>query len=277
MPELPDLEYLREFLSTKLIGVAVNELKVLAPIVVRSADPEKFSEQLKGRRIRELRRRGKYLILSFDSGALVVVSPMLSGRIHYNKIGSFSDSKTRFFLSITLVNGMEIRYSDDTAMGRIYLLDNENALNNVPKFTKLGIEALDPNLSLQKFTTLLKHFDWEVKKVLTYQSFIAGIGNAYADEVLFGARINPFRRCNTLSQEERTRLYNSMRKVLSEAIETLRTRVGENITVEVRDFMKVHGKGGQPCPVCGARISEVKDEGRKTNFCRNCQPGSLLT
>jgi formamidopyrimidine-DNA glycosylase len=112
--------------------------------------------------------------------------------------------------------------------------------------------------------------------VLTYQSFIAGIGNAYSDEILFDAKINPFRRCNSLSQEERSRLYNSMRKILTDAIETLRTRVGENISVEVRDFLRIHGKGGQPCPICGTRISEVKDEGRKTNFCRNCQPGSLF-
>ncbi|WXG43798.1 MAG: DNA-formamidopyrimidine glycosylase family protein [Promethearchaeati archaeon SRVP18_Atabeyarchaeia-1] len=275
MPELPDLEYLREFLTSKLIGVAVEDLKVMGPIVVRSADPEKFGESLKARRFESIRRRGKYLLFSFDSGALIVISPMLSGRLHYRTMGDF-DAKKRFFLSIILEDGAEIRYSDDTAMGRIYLLDNEGALNSVLKFAKLGTEALDTALSLQKFATLLKHFDWEVKRVLTYQSFIAGIGNAYSDEVLFDARINPFRRCNTLSQEESARLYNSMRKVLTEAIKTLRKRVGENIEVEVRDFMKVHGKGGQPCPTCGTKISEVKDEGRKTNFCRNCQPGSLF-
>jgi formamidopyrimidine-DNA glycosylase len=275
MPELPDLEYLREFLSGKLIGVTVNGLKVLGPIVVRSSNPEKFSEEIKGRKFQEVKRRGKYLIFYLDSGALIVISPMLSGELHYKKIGDF-DSKTRFFLSIILDDGMEVRYSDQTTMGRIYLLDNEKALNGVPKFAKLGIEALDPNLSLQKFTTLSKHFDWETKKVLTYQSFIAGIGNAYSDEILFDAKINPFRRCNSLSQEERSRLYNSMRKILTDAIETLRTRVGENISVEARDFLRIHGKGGQPCPICGTRISEVKDEGRKTNFCRNCQPGSLF-
>jgi formamidopyrimidine-DNA glycosylase len=275
MPELPDLEYLREFLSTKLIGVAVDGLKVLGPIVVRSSDPEKFSEDIKGTKFQDVKRRGKYLIFYLDSGALIVINPMLSGELHYKKIGDF-DSKTRFFLSIILDDGMEVRYSDQTAMGRIYLLDNEKALNSVPKFAKLGMEVLDPSLSLQKFTTLSKHFDWETKKVLTYQSFIAGIGNAYSDEILFDAKINPFRRCNTLSQEERSRLYNSMRKILTDAIETLRARVGENISVEVRDFLKIHGKGGQPCPICGTRISEVKDEGRKTNFCRNCQPGSLF-
>jgi formamidopyrimidine-DNA glycosylase len=276
MPELPDLEYLRGFLSSKLTGVVVSELKVLGPIVVRSSDPERFSQQLRGRRFKDIKRRGKYLIFSFDSEALIVVSPMLSGRLHYKKLGDF-DMKSRFFLSITLENGMEIRYSDDTSMGRIYLLDNEKALDSVPKFAKLGIEALDPTLSAQKFSTLLKHFDWEIKKVLTYQALIAGLGNAYADEILFDARINPFRRSSTLSIEERNRLYTSMRKVLAESIAKIEARVGENINTEIRDFMKIHGRGGQTCPVCGSRISEVREEGRKTNFCRTCQPGTLFT
>jgi formamidopyrimidine-DNA glycosylase len=276
MPELPDLEYLREFLSSRLISVAVDDLRVMAPIVVRSADPERFAESLRGRRFSDVKRRGKYLLFYFDSGAMIVISPMLSGRIHYKKPGEF-DAKAKFFLSIALGNGMEIRYSDETSMGRIYLLNNETELKSVPKFDKLGVEALDEGLSSQKFGTLLKHFDWETKKVLTYQSFIAGIGNAYADEILFEARINPFRKCSTLSPEERARLYISLKEVLGNALEILRKRIGDNVDIEVRDFLKVHGKGGQPCPVCGTRISEVKDMGRKTNFCRNCQPGSLFS
>jgi formamidopyrimidine-DNA glycosylase len=275
MPELPDLEYLKGFLSSKLIGVEVAELRVLKPIVVRCSDPSAFSSLLKGSRFREIRRRGKFLIFSFDSGALIVINPMLSGRIHYRKIGEFTDGK--FFVSISLGNGMELRYSDETSMGKIYLLENEKALNSVPKFAKLGTEALDPSLTEQKFSTLIKHFQWEVKKALTYQSFIAGIGNAYADEILFEARISPYKRCDSLSAEERTRLHKSITKVLTDAIDTLRSKVGENIQIEIRDFLKIHGKAGQPCPVCGTRISEVKDEGRKTNFCRTCQPGTLFT
>jgi formamidopyrimidine-DNA glycosylase len=275
MPELPDLEYIREFLSSRLIGVAVDDLRVMAPIVVRSPDPVKFAQSLRGRRFSDIKRRGKYLLFTFDSGALIVVSPMLSGRIHYRKLGEF-DAKGKFFISLTLRNGMEIRYSDETSMGRIYLLNNDNELNSVPKFNKLGTEALDPSLSPQRFSMLLKHFDWEIKKVLTYQSLIAGIGNAYADEILFDARINPYRKSSTLSPEERSRLYLSVKEVLTNALEILRKRIGENIDVELRDFMKIHGKGGQPCPVCGTKISEVKDMGRKTDFCRNCQPGSLF-
>lgn len=199
---------------------------------------------------------------------------MLSGRLHYNKIGE--SGKGKFFLSITLENGKEIKYSDETSMGQIYFLENEKELDKVPKFTKLGVEAIDPNLSVEKFSKLIRHFPWEAKNVLTYQTFVAGIGNAYADEILLDAHISPFKKCNTLSEEERTRLYHSMRKVLTVAIETLRERVGENIHIEIRNFLKIHNKGGQPCPICGTKISEVSTEGRKTSFCRKCQPGTLF-
>jgi len=274
MPELPDLEYIREFLSSRVIGLAIAELRVLGPIVVRSSDPDRFSNIMRGKRFKEVRRRGKFLIFSFDSGALVVINSMLSGRLHYKEIGE--RGKGKFFLSISLENGMEIRYSDETSMGQIYFLENEKELDKVPKFTKLGVEAIDPNLSVETFIKLIRHFPWEAKNVLTYQTFVAGIGNAYADEILFDARISPFKKCNTLSEEERTRLYHSMRKVLTVAIETLRERVGDNIHIEIRNFLKIHNKGGQPCPICGTKISEVSAEGRKTSFCRKCQPGTLF-
>ncbi len=97
---------------------------------------------------------------------------------------------------------------------------------------------------------------------------MAGIGNAYADEICWQAGLYPFRRVSSLSEDEKERLYTSMQTVLAEAIETLRARVGSAIDVEVRDFLAVHGKAGQPCPRCGSTISQVKRERIATHFCR---------
>jgi ribosomal protein S13 len=116
----------------------------------------------------------------------------------------------------------------------------------------------------------------EIKRVLARQSFVAGIGNAYADEICWRAGIYPFRRRSRLSDDEVERLYTAMRDALVEALETLRARVGDAIDKEVRDFLSVHGKAGQPCPRCGSAISEVKRERRATHFCRACQPGLLI-
>ena len=100
--------------------------------------------------------------------------------------------------------------------------------------------------------------------------------NAYADEILWSARLYPFRRRTDLSDVEIAQLYAAMRSVLSEAIATLRERMGENIDVEVRDFLSVHGKAGQPCPRCGSPISQVKRQRMATHFCRTCQPGLMV-
>ena len=105
---------------------------------------------------------------------------------------------------------------------------------------------------------------------------MAGIGNAYADEICFAARLHPFRKRTSLDDEEIVRLYKAMQFVLREAVATLRDRVGTDIHREVRDFLAVHGKGGDSCPVCGDTVSEIKVQRRITNFCRTCQPGGLI-
>jgi formamidopyrimidine-DNA glycosylase len=116
----------------------------------------------------------------------------------------------------------------------------------------------------------------EIKTMLTNQSFVAGIGNAYADEICWRAQIYPFRRRPTLDQEELRRLFEAVNAVLADAISTLRQRVPDTLDVEIRDFLAVHGQPGQPCPRCGGSISEVTRERRATNFCCACQPGLMV-
>jgi formamidopyrimidine-DNA glycosylase len=126
------------------------------------------------------------------------------------------------------------------------------------------------------FRERLRRHPGEIKGILANPRFVAGIGNAYADEICWRAGIYPFRRRPTLDEQEVERLYEAMRSVLAEAVETLRVRVGEDIDTEVRDFLAVHGKAGQACPRCGSTISEVKRERRATHFCRACQPGLMV-
>ncbi len=140
----------------------------------------------------------------------------------------------------------------------------------------MGPEADDPELTLEAFRERLRKHQGEIKGVLTNQQFVAGIGNAYADEILWCAAIYPMRRRASLSPEEVDRLYNCMRIVLQRAIETLRERVGDNIDVEIRDFLAIHGKEDEECPRCGGRISTITYERSTTYFCRNCQPGLMV-
>lgn len=271
MPELPDLEVIKEYLQSLLPGQSIEMVEVLRPIVVRNLIAEGFVSSLVGKEFASVGRRGKFLILSLDGGQKLVINPMLAGRLHYCPRNERRRAKT--FLVLHLSSGTDLRYVDDKAMGKVYL---SRELELVPGFARQGPEALDPQLTLKTFRERLRRRRGEIKGILTNQAFLAGIGNAYADEILFRAGLYPFRKRPSLSAEEVERLYRAIPSVLSDAIITLRERVGDEIRVEVRDFLEVHGKGGLPCPCCGTIISEIKARGRLTNFCRTCQPGRMI-
>jgi formamidopyrimidine-DNA glycosylase len=278
MPELPDLTVLREILSPRLEGRVIAAAEVRRPIPVRNLLGGDLAAHLVGRRFGELGRRGKFLLLPFDdggalAGATLVVNPMLAGRIRHG--APLGRHRTRDVLVLALDDGSELRYHDAKDMGKLYLAAD---LDQIPTYADQGPEADDPALTPGDFRQRLRKHRGEIKWILTNQRFLAGIGNAYADEILWRAGIYPFRKRPKLSEDEIAVLYTSMRDVLSEAIETLRERYAADgaTDVEYRDFLDVHGKPGQPCPRCGGTISEVKRERRATHFCRTCQPGSMF-
>jgi formamidopyrimidine-DNA glycosylase len=271
MPELPDLEVIREFLAPRLTDVAIAAAEVRRPLVVRNLMGGDPAAHLVGRRFSGVERRGKFLLLPLDDGATLVVNPMLVGRLRYGQ--PLPRHRSRDALVLLLTDGQELRYNDAKDMGKVYLAAD---LAQVPTLLDMGPEADDPGLTLEAFRQRLRRHPGEIKGILTNQEFVAGIGNAYADEILWQAGIYPFRRRPSLSDDEVAALYTAMRSVLAQAIDTLRQRVGADIDVEVRDFLAVHGHSGQPCPRCGSPISEVTRERRSTNFCRTCQPGLMV-
>lgn len=270
MPELPDLEVIREFLAPRVVDVPIVSAEVRRHLVVRNLLGGDMATHLIGRRFTAIQRRGKFLILPLDDGSNIIINPMLAGRIRYG--APLDRHRARDALVIGLADGNELRYHDAKDMGKVYLTTD---LNQVPTFAELGPEATDPELSLETFRERLRRHRGEIKGILTNQSFLAGIGNAYADEICWQARIYPFRRRPSLDDDETARLHAALEIVLAEAIDTLRDRVGESIDVEVRNFLAVHGKAGQPCPRCNSPISKVTRQRRTTNFCRTCQPGLM--
>jgi formamidopyrimidine-DNA glycosylase len=270
MPELPDLEVIREYLAPRIADVAIVSADVRRPLLMRNLLGANPADHLLERRLTTAKRRGKYLILPLDSGAMLIINPMLAGRIRYGP--PLARDRTRDALVLGLADGNELRYHDAKDMGKLYLTRDPG---QVPTFAELGPEATDPNLTLEVFRERLRRHHGEIKGVLTNQRFVAGIGNAYADEICWRAKVYPFRRRPSLSDEEIAQLHAAMQTVLAEAIETLRRRVGDAIDKEIRDFLLVHGKAGQPCPRCGADVSKVTKSRRTTNFCRTCQPGLM--
>ncbi len=277
MPEAPDLEVIKEYLNANLQDAPVESCKVLRPTVVRSLAGE-VSGDLPGRKLLDAQRRGKFLTLRFSGGRSLVINPMLTGAIQHCADSVRVQKKTCIFLVVG--GGMELRYLDDRQMGKVYYIDNgedggQAQDDQVPQYTGSGPDVLS-GISLEEFQVRLKKFNGEIKGVLTRGAFISGIGNAYSDEILFAAGISPSKKCRALKPDELKALHAQCRQVLEEATDTLRERMGDDIHKKVRDFLKVHNKGGQPCPNCGGNITQLNANQRITSYCRKCQPGFLV-
>ena len=219
-----------------------------------------------------LERRGKFLIFDLSGDRMLVVNPMLTGGFQYCLPSERLFKKT--CLLFELSNGYQLRYLDDKQMGRVYYV-NGSQVDQVPQLATQGPDVLAP-MDLEEFRQRLGKFRGEIKGVLTRGRVVSGIGNAYADEVLFEAKIYPYKKCGQLSEDELRRLHAAIRSVLKDAVRSVRERTGDRIHVKNRDFLKVHNRGGEPCPRCGNKISEVTANRRITSYCRRCQPGLLI-
>ena len=186
---------------------------------------------------------------------MLVVNAMLVGRFLHVPPERKRHARTCF--TLTLSDGCELRYVDQRLMGNVYLVRQEE---------------LDPALDETAFLERLKRYRGQVKNVLVNAEFVAGIGNAYADEVLFVAQVHPFTMVSALSEERRRGLYRALHEVLDWAIPIVAEEMGEDTAKKPRDFLRVPRKSGEACPVCGATISEVSLNRRVTSFCRQCQP-----
>ncbi len=275
MPELPELEVVREVLQRRVVGQSITDVQVIppgGPIVVRDLTGRGFEQALKEARIAGIERRGKFLVFTFEPRTeplYLAVNPKLTGRLQLAAAAEKRLPKTH--LLFVLSGGGHLRYVDQKQMGQLYLA---RLLDQVPEYAGLGPEPFD--VDLETFRARLKPFRGEIKGVLTRGEFIAGIGNAYADEILWAARIHPYRKRTQLTPEEVERLHAAMRSTLTEAIEKVRLEMKEQIHLKPRDVLSVHMKTGEPGPRCGTPISLVGANQRITNFCRTCQPGGLI-
>lgn len=291
MPELPDLAIVADAFHAALAGRQVTSALATAPLAVRGTPSE--LQALTGQRLESVRRTGKFLVFDLAPHA-VVVNPMLTGRFQLGSPTAKRPAKTALVLAFGSRTGgppqsaapwtrgadwippdaqsVEVRFRDPTQMGKVYLVP-PGVDRLIPGFgtDERGPDADDPALTREVWHERIRRHSGELKNLLRNQAFVAGIGNAYSDEILWAARLSPFRRRATLAPEEVDELYRAMRETLSDAIDVLRQRVPPTFETQVRDFLQVHLKGGQPCPRCGSRISEVSSRSEPTSYCRVCQ------
>jgi formamidopyrimidine-DNA glycosylase len=289
---LPDLRILAEAFTAALVGRPLLHAGVPQPLVLRgtAAEVNGFVD----RRLEGVTQRGKFLTLSFDGDGRIVINAMLTGRLGLAVPGSkpFTSTAATFTFGPRTVaptarrlaawtrkadwlppeaESIELRYRDPRRMGKVYVLP-AGVERAVVGWEALGPDADDPRLDFATWRSRISRHDGELHGLLKNQAFVAGIGNAYSDEVLWQARLGPFRRRASLAEEESARLWRASREVMTWAVAELRTRVPPHFERQARDFLNVHLKGGQPCPRCGATLAEVSPGGFVTTWCRACQP-----
>ncbi len=273
MPEIPDLEAIRGFLNERIVGVEITAAETPIPYIIRTPAAD-VAATLIGNRFGHVLRRGKFLLFGLADESVLVINAMLTGRFQYVPPSTKKRAKT--CLIVTLANGSQLRYSDQMLMGKIYVVPAANIMS-VPMFADMGPDALE--VSADEFRQRIRKHQGAIKNVLTNHKFIAGVGNAYSDEILWEARIQPFRKRSTLSDAETYALYRALHAVMDRSIAIVREKFRDDLDYEEwREHLKVHRKGGDGknkdegrCPRCGTHITEISPNQRITSYCRTCQ------
>jgi formamidopyrimidine-DNA glycosylase len=290
VPELPDLAIVADALHAALTGRSVVRAEAPAPLAVRGTPAE--LNALVGQELRGVRRRGKFILFELARDR-IAINAMLTGRLQLAAPEVKRPPNTAVVLAFGErthgprhraawtkgaswvprdASEAEVRYRDPSQMGKVYLLP-AGVTRPVAGLEDAdqGPDADDPALTLEVWRNRIRKHPGELKSLLRNQAFVAGIGNAYSDEILHAAKLSPFRKRASLAPEEIDALYGATRRTLEGAIDVLRERVPPTFEKQVRDFLSVHRKGGEPCPRCGTRLSEVSSRSEATTWCRGCQ------
>jgi formamidopyrimidine-DNA glycosylase len=270
MPELPEVETVARGLSAPLVGQIFASVTVRWPRTIAEPAVEEFKEQIVGRRVLSVGRRGKYVVISLDRGYLLIHLKM-SGRLQVVPAGEPLDKHTHTIFD--LEGGAQLRFRDVRKFGRVYLVSEMEQVT-----AKLGPEPLASEFTLHLFRQRLARRSGRLKSLLLNQAFVAGLGNIYADEVLFAAGLHPLRKADTLTGQEQERLYLAIRTVLHRAVTGRGTTLSDGGYTDARgrpgeyqDRIAVYGREGEPCRECGASIERIVVGGRSTHYCPCCQ------
>ncbi|MCB9655790.1 MAG: formamidopyrimidine-DNA glycosylase [Deltaproteobacteria bacterium] len=268
MPELPDIVVYLDQLERRIEGAELERIRLASPFVLRTVTPR--ITELEHRVIRRVFRLGKRIVWAFDEELFLVIHLMIAGRFRWRTSDAKIPGKIGLagfdFESGTLI--LTEASSKKRASMHVVRGEAELAANH----DRGGIEPLE--MTMDSFESALHRENHTLKRSLTDPRLFSGIGNAYSDEILHRARLSPLRQTKTLTGDETVRLFEAVRATLTEWVERLRSDVGSQFPEKVTAFrpeMAVHGKFGQPCPVCATKIQRIVYAENETNYCPRCQ------
>ena len=272
MPELPDVTVYIESLAPRIVGQRLERVRLASPFLLRTVEPP--LTELFGRRVHALRRLGKRIVIAFDGDLFLAIHLMIAGRLRWRPSGTKVPGKLGLaafdFSSGTLL----LTEASSRKRAALHVVRGEAALAALDPG---GLEPLDADLPSFRAAVLRERHT--LKRTLTDPRILSGIGNAYSDEILHAARLSPVKLTQQLSDEEMARLYAATRSTLLEFTARIRNEVGDDFPEKVtafRDDMAVHGRYGQPCPVCGTPVQRIVHAENETNYCPTCQTGGKL-
>jgi len=272
MPELPDILTYLQALRERIVGEELLRIQIRSPFLVRTVQPDVMT--LTGRSVRDVSRLGKRIVWHFDGEVFLVFHLMIAGRFHLKKAGTLPKGKNDLaafgFEEFTLM----LTEASQKKRASLHVLQGRAAL---AEQNRGGLEPLDA--SLPQFKEALKRENHTLKRSLTDPRLFSGIGNAYSDEILHAARLSPVTLTSRLDDEQVLRLFTATQSTLRSWTERLlaeaKTKFPEKVTA-FRPEMAVHGRFGEPCPVCGTAVQRIVRVENETNYCPRCQTGGKL-
>jgi len=274
MPELPEVQTIVTGLNEILKGKTITNTYIYDDMVIGYPDKKQFIEKSKDKKIMSISRRGKYIIVNFDNNQYrLVIHLRMSGKLLYKERQEGREKHTHVVFEFN--DNTDLRFNNVRKFGRLYFIEDDK-FENAGNIDNLGLEPLSDKFSLKLFKEMLDKRKGMIKPLLMNQEFIAGIGNIYADEALFLAKIRPDRKANNLNEKEINALYKQLRKILRKGIKMGGTSISDYVNAlgETGKFQKelnVYQREGQKCKICGEEIQKKKISGRSTRFCPNCQ------
>ncbi|MFD5427292.1 Fpg/Nei family DNA glycosylase [Streptomyces sp. NPDC127084] len=273
MPELPEVEALRDFLDERLVGKEIAKVLPVAVSVLKTYDPPLTA--LEGGEVSAVHRHGKFLDIATGDGLHLVFHLARAGWLQWKDVlpsGVPRPGKGPLALRTALTggDGFDLTEAGTTKRLAVHLVHDPA---QVPGVARLGPDPLADAFDREDFAALLAGERRQIKGALRDQGLIAGIGNAYSDEILHAARMSPYKLTSKLSDDEITGLYEAMRETLTDAVRRSRGLAAGNLKSEKKSGLRVHGRTGLPCPVCGDTIREVSFHDSSLQYCPTCQTG----
>jgi formamidopyrimidine-DNA glycosylase len=275
VPELPEVESIRRQLEPTLVGRRFDRVEIADPRLVRPHEPVAVAAELEGERVAAVERRGKYLVVRFESGRTLLIHLRMTGSLRHSPAGALEDDPHRRAV-VELDDGSCVAYRDVRRFGTWLVLEPSDVEPYLD--ARVGGEPLEAGFTAGRLGERLSRRRAPLKAVLLDQRTLAGLGNIYADEALWRSRVHPLRAADGLDRAEIRRLHRGIRVALECGLarqgSTLRDyALPDGVSGTMQDEFKVYGREGEPCDRCGSPIVKTRVAGRGTWFCPSCQPG----